>query len=58
MLDIVRKVCPIAAEAFENHKLKGKSFSGREVEAIKAMLRGEECPLEKREKELFEEKLR
>ena len=58
MLDIVKKVCPIAAEAFENHKLRGRSFSGREVEAIKAMLRGEECPLEKRERELFEEKLR
>ena len=58
MLEIVKKVCPIAAEAFENHKLKGRSFSGREIEAIKTMLRGEECPLEKREKELFEEKLR
>ena len=58
MLEIVKKVCPIAAEAFENHKLNGRSFSGREIEAIKTMLRGEECPLEKREKELFEEKLR
>ncbi len=58
MLDIVRKVCPIAAEAFENHKLKGRSFSGKEVDAIKAMLRGEECPLEKRDREIFEEKLR
>ena len=58
MLEIVRKVCPIATEAFENHKLCGRSFSGREVEAIKAMLDGRECPLEKREKEIFLEKLR
>ena len=58
MFDIVKAVCPIAAEAFENIKLNGRSFSGREVDAIKAMLRGEACPLEKREKEIFEEKLR
>ncbi len=58
MLEIVRKVCPIATEAFENHKLKGRSFSGREMEAIKAMIDGKECPLEKREKEIFLEKLK
>ncbi len=58
MLEIVKKVCPIAAEAFENHKLKGRSFSGREMEALHAMLDGKECPLEKREKEIFLEKLR
>ena len=58
MLEIVRRVCPIATEAFENHKLNGRSFSGREVEAIKAMLEGKECPLEKREKEIFLDKLR
>ncbi len=58
MFSIVRKVCPIAAEAFENHKLRGRSFSGKEVEAIKAMLSGEECPLEKRDREILEEKLK
>ena len=58
MLEIIRRVCPIATEAFENHKLKGRSFSGREMEAIKAMLNGEECPLEKREKEIFLDKLK
>lgn len=57
MFEIVKTVCPMAAEAFENHKLGGRSFSKKELEAIKAMLRGEECPLEKREKELFEAKL-
>ncbi len=57
MLEMVRAVCPIATEAFENHKRGGKSFSKREVEALKAMLNGEDCPLEKREKEIFLEKL-
>ena len=58
MLEIVRKVCPIATEAFENHKLNGRSFSGKEMEAIRMMLDGKDCPLEKREKEIFLEKLR
>ena len=58
MLEIVRKVCPIATEAFGNIKLEGRSFSGREMDALRAMLRGEECPLQKREREIFEEKLR
>ena len=57
MFDIVKLVCPLAAEAFENHKLGGRSFSKREIEAIKVMLSGGECPLDKREKELFEAKL-
>ena len=58
MLEIVRAVCPLATEAFENHKLKGRSFSGKEVEAIKALLDGREPELTAREKELFEQKLR
>lgn len=57
MLEMVRAVCPIATEAFENHRLKGRSFSGKEVEAIKTMMRGEECPLTGRDKEIFESKL-
>lgn len=57
MFEIVKLVCPLAAEAFENHKLGGRSFSKRELEALKVMLKGEECPLEKREKELLEAKL-
>ena len=57
MLEIVRAVCPIATEAFENHKLKGQSFSCKEVNAIKALLKGEAPDLSEREKELFEAKL-
>jgi len=58
MLEMVRAVCPIATESFENHRLGGKSFSKREVEALKAMMDGGECPLEKREREIFLEKLK
>ena len=58
MLEIIRAVCPIATEAFENHKIKGRSFSGKEVKAIKAMLKGEEVDLTEREREIFEAKLR
>lgn len=58
MLEIVRAVCPIATEAFENHKLGGRCFSKKEVEAIKEMLHGKENPLTGRDLELFEAKLK
>ena len=58
MLELVRKVCPIATEAFENHRLNGRSFSADEVEAIRAMSRGESNPLEGRALEIFLEKLK
>ena len=58
ILEIVRKVCPMAAEAFENYKLGAVTFSKKEMGALKAMLKGGDDPLEKREKELFEEKLK
>jgi thymidylate synthase (FAD) len=54
---MVAKVTPIAAAAFEEHKLKGKNFSSKEVDAIKAMIDGKECPLTGRAKELFKAKL-
>lgn len=57
ILEMVKKVCPIATEAFENHKLGGKNFSASEVQALKAMLDGQGNPLTGREKELFESKL-
>ena len=58
MLEMVSKVCPIATDAFKNLKLGSVTFSQREMEAIKAMLKGEEVELEKREKEIFESKLK
>ena len=58
MLEMVEKVCPIATEAFKNLKLGSVTFSERELKAIKDMLEGKEVELEKREKELFEAKLK
>lgn len=58
ILEMVRLVCPIAVEAFENHKRNGRAFSGTEMEALKQMLEGKECPLEGRDRELFESKLK
>lgn len=58
ILDIVKTVCPIAAEAFENHTLGGKRFSAREVQALRQMLDGGENPLKGRENDLFQQKLK
>lgn len=57
ILDIIRVVCPMAVEAFEQYKLGAKTFSKSELEALKALLRGEENPLSGRSLALFEEKL-
>jgi thymidylate synthase (FAD) len=58
IFNIVKAVTPIAAQAFENYKMNGANFSGRELDAIKEMLDGKECPLKGREKALFVEKLK
>lgn len=58
ILSMVRAVCPIACEAFESLELNGQRFSSAEVDAIKQMIDGNSCPLEGRELQLFEEKLR
>lgn len=58
ILSIVRKVCPIACEAFETHVLYGRQFTSVEIEAIQMMVKGGDCPLRGRERQLFEEKLR
>lgn len=57
ILSIVRTVCPMATEAFENHVLGGCRFSRSEMEALKAMLGGGADPLDGREREIFEAKL-
>ncbi|MFA5570799.1 MAG: FAD-dependent thymidylate synthase [Sphaerochaetaceae bacterium] len=57
ILDIIRTVCPMATEAFETHKLHGKSFSEPEVDALKEMIAGKESPLRGRAQKIFEEKL-
>ncbi len=57
ILEMVRRVCPIATEAFEEHKLGGVSLSKSELAALKELLAGKELSLKGRDKELFEQKL-
>ncbi|NCB00572.1 MAG: FAD-dependent thymidylate synthase [Spirochaetia bacterium] len=57
IFEIIKKVVPVAASAFEEYKLNGKIFSSNEIEAIKEMLDGKENPLTGRAKTLFMEKL-
>jgi len=58
VFEIIKHVCPAACEAFENHMLNGSAFSGEEMEALKAMIAGEECPLKGRKREILQQKLR
>jgi thymidylate synthase (FAD) len=57
IFEIVQHVCPLACEAFEDHTLRGESFGRQELEALRSMLEGGECPLEGRERERFFRKL-
>ncbi|MDA3937863.1 MAG: FAD-dependent thymidylate synthase [Spirochaetia bacterium] len=57
IFEIVKKITPMAAEAFEKHLLTGTSLSGSELEAVKVMTRGEDCPLKSRAKEILFAKL-
>jgi thymidylate synthase (FAD) len=56
ILEIIRTVCPMACEAFEQLILHAERFSSREIEAIKTMIQGNECPLSGRERQLFDAK--
>ena len=58
ILSMVRAVCPMACEAFEQLVLHAKRFSADEIAAIRTMIDGNENPLAGRERELFEAKLR
>lgn len=58
IFQLIRTVCPIACEAFEEHRLNGVSFSGSEMDAIRQMLEGKENPLSGRAKEIFTDKLK
>lgn len=57
VFDIVKKVCPIACEAFEDHRLGGKSFSHREIEQLSAISDLDRCTFTGREKEIFHQKI-
>lgn len=57
LYDIVRRVCPLACEAFEEHKREGVALSRREKEAVAALYAGKELPLQGKEKQRFLEKM-
>lgn len=57
IFEIVKKITPMAAEAFEKHLLTGVALSGPELEAVRGMTRGGECPLKGRAKEILFAKL-
>ena len=57
LADIAKAVAPAAYDAFEEHMLHAVRFSASEMQAIKALLKGEPNPLEGRALELFEQKM-
>jgi thymidylate synthase (FAD) len=57
---IMRKVCPLTAQAFDDYELGAVVFSSREFAALKALLKGEsgeEAGLSEKELARFREKL-
>lgn len=57
MLEIVRKVCPMAVASFENDMNRAVSFTGEEMDALRKVLKGEANPLEGKKLERFNAKI-
>ncbi len=57
IFNIIKIICPIACEAFEEHRLGGESFSHREAEQLVAISDREKCTFAGHEKEIFLNKL-
>lgn len=57
LLEICRKVAPMATKSFENHKKGGVNFSAEELEALRDKLAGREVKLEGKVLDRFNEKL-
>ena len=58
MLEIVKAVCPLAEEAFENHILHSVTLSKREADFVKSKIDSlDDSELTEREKELLKDKL-
>lgn len=58
MLDICRKVAPLATASFERHLKGGVNFSSEEMAALRNLLEGKSSGLEGKAQERFEEKIR
>lgn len=58
ILDVCRKVAPLATAAFEKHQKDGVSFSSTELQALRNMLAGKDTGLAGKELLRFEEKIK
>ncbi|MBO7640048.1 MAG: FAD-dependent thymidylate synthase [Treponema sp.] len=58
MLEMVRKVCPLATASFENDINGSVSFTKEEMEALRQVLDGKANPLEGKKKARFDEKIK
>lgn len=58
MLDVCRKVAPLATASFERHQKNGVTFSGEEMAALRNLLEGKGSNLEGKARERFEEKIK
>jgi len=57
LLDITKKVAPLAVSSFENHKQHAVNFSGVEMAELKLLLEGKQGKLEGKDLERFKEKI-
>lgn len=57
ILELVRKVCPLAVNAFENDIKDAVNFTGEEIDALRKILNGESNPLEGKKLERLKTKL-
>ena len=58
ILEMCRKVAPMATESFINHMNHGVNFSGEEMEALRAVMEGKPNPLEGKKLNRFNEKIK
>ena len=58
ILEICKKVAPMATESFINHMNQGVTFSGEEMQALRDVMEGKPNPLEGKKLDRFNEKIR
>ena len=58
ILEMCRKVAPMATESFINHMQGGVNFSGEEMQALRDIMEGKPNPLEGKKLDRFNEKIR
>ncbi len=57
ILEITRKVAPMATSSFENYMRRGVNFSGEEMQDLRRMLNGEEPELTGKKLDRLKEKI-